>query len=89
MNEEVDVGLPAWCSVAGVVGVGRRRGRIRVRMEVESFFEAWEIATGLDELVEEIIVSRWIREEGITGRRRECECGEEGREESWEVWVLR
>lgn len=58
-------------------------------MKFEGFFEAGEVATGFDELVEEIIVSRWVGEKGITGRRCESESGEEGRKESREFWVMR
>lgn len=56
--------------------------------EVEGFFEAGEISTSLDELIEEIIISCRVREEGIAGRRCKSECGEEGCQESREVWIL-
>lgn len=54
VDEEVDVGVNACCSVAG--GGGGRCGRRSVRVEMKDFFEAVEIAAGFDEFVEEIVV---------------------------------
>lgn len=36
-------------------------------MDFEGFFEAWEVAPGFDEFVEEVVVSFWVGEEGVAG----------------------